>query len=73
MSFPPNHKITAEQAIRYLEEQHGISVSRQTIHNWRKRGRQGTHLKMVPIGTAYFTTTGWLDEFLRYVNRNKLK
>lgn len=63
MSGPPK-RIKLADAVRYVKEQHGIEVTRQTIYNWRKSGKQGRKLPCVTAAGNIYTTEEALDDFV---------
>jgi hypothetical protein len=60
---PPPKPLLLKDVPAYLLAEHQIEVTRQTVYNWRKSGRQGEHLDCW-FGVEWYTTIGRLEDFL---------
>lgn len=64
MSFDPPGMMKLADVPAYVEAKTGQVVTRQTVYNWRKYGKQGRKLTTLKIVKGYYTTEVWVDEFL---------
>jgi transposase-like protein len=53
----------------YLDREHGIEVSRQTVYNWVKKGVRGTTLQTIRKGGKLYTTEARVDDFVANLDR----
>lgn len=58
-------KMKLAQVVDYLEKTYGVKKSRQAIYLWKNTGVGGVKLHVTKIGGTYYTTEGWVDEFVR--------
>ena len=72
MSAPPK-MMTLGQVPKYLKERYGMTLTRQSIYNWVKKGLRDDTLQTITIKgkptsihpTTIVTTEAWVDTFLR--------
>lgn len=60
----PPKKLKLSEVPAYLDRQHEIEVTRQTVYNWAKNGKRGTKLRTVTKAGKLYTTENWVDDFL---------
>jgi len=67
VSQPPKHSplIKVSDVVQHLMERHHLDVSRQTVYNWIKDGKQGTCLQTVRKAGTLYTRKEWVDAFVR--------
>lgn len=56
------------RAIKYLKDVHGLTITRQTLHNWTKIGVGGVKLKTERLGHGFYTTKDDLDAFVHQLS-----
>ena len=64
----PPKKLKLSEVPAYLDRQHEIEVTRQTVYNWVKKGRKGTTLRTVKKAGTICTTEKWVDDFLANIS-----
>jgi hypothetical protein len=60
----PSVRLRFSQAVKYLKNTHGLTITRQTLHNWSKVGVGGTKLNTIRLGWSYYTAKSDLDVFV---------
>jgi hypothetical protein len=68
----PTTKLGLSTVPRYLDQHHGIEVTRQSVYNWAKSGRYRIILKTAHgDNNRLYTTPEWINEFLRAFKRRR--
>lgn len=63
----PPKKMTVKDVVDYLDSEHDIEVTRQTVYNWIKNGRKGEKLSVVRVAGLTLTTKERLNDFLNRI------
>jgi hypothetical protein len=56
--------LTIDDARAYIQRQHRLDVTRQTIYNWIKAGKGDVKLGSITRGGQMFTTEREVDVFM---------
>lgn len=56
--------LTMGTARQYVEDEHNLIVTRQTVHNWAKKGRKEVFLKTEDWLGRTVTRKDWVDDFV---------
>jgi len=65
---PPSRKMKLGEVPRYIYLRKAFYVTRQTVYNWVKNGKQGQKLRTISVGGVKFTTERWINEFLANIH-----
>lgn len=60
----PPKRLPLSHVPRYLIEEHGVEVSRQTVYNWAHKGLKGQKLHSIRVANTLYTTKEQVDAFI---------
>lgn len=63
----PTEALFLSEVPRFLMEQYGFSVTRQTVFGWAKHGVKGERLRVVQTPGGMQTGPAWVVDFLARV------
>ena len=63
----PPRKMRLSEVPAYLDREHNIEGTRQTVYNWAQKGKKGTLLQTTTKAGQLYTTENWVDEFVESV------
>jgi len=61
----PSKPLTAPEAATFINEKYGLTITRQTVCNWIKKGRFGNNLTATSEPNGYRIEKGVVDEFVQ--------
>lgn len=66
----PPKRLKISEVPGYLDREHSIEVTRQTVYNWVKNGVRGSKLRTIRKANKLYTTEGWVDDFVSTLSRD---
>jgi len=57
-------RLKFSEALAYLKSKYGLTLTRQTLSNWRTHGINNEKLEAVRLGYSWYTTEAALDRMM---------
>lgn len=61
----PSKPLTAPEAATFINDKYGLTITRQTVCNWIKKGRFGNKLMATCEPSGYRINKGEIDVFVQ--------